>query len=150
MVRSEQIKSMEGENMLVKYSPGLLSPLFEDFLRSAETAQETDLIPRCDIVERENDYVVYAEIPGVAKDNMKVEFQNHLLTISGRKHPVERKENERYYRAERLYGTFSRSFRLGDEINTSKISAHYENGVLEVILPKNEKVLPRMVDIKVS
>jgi HSP20 family protein len=136
----------------MKYRPAesILNPFFEDFLRSELPTQEADLIPRCDVLERKNDYVIYAELPGAVKENLKVEYQNHLLTISGQKKPVLHQDSERFYRTERLYGTFSRSFRVGEEIDTGKINAEYENGVLEVTLPKTEKAQPKTVDIQVK
>ena len=138
--------------MLVQCHPrrNAFSPFFEDFFRADMPTQETDLTLRCDVLERQNDYVIYAEIPGVPKESVKVEIQDHLLTISGEKKMQERVEGERYNRTERRYGSFSRSFRVGDEVDASKIQAGYHDGVLEVILPKSEKAQPRTVDIRVN
>jgi len=138
--------------MLVKYRPAdsILSPFFEDFLRSDWPLSESDLSPRCDILERKDDYLILAEMPGVKKADFKVEFENNLLTIRGEKRIHEKKDGEKFYRVERLCGNFRRSFRLGDEIDSGKISAKYEDGILTVSLPKSEKVRRKAVEVKIN
>jgi HSP20 family protein len=138
--------------MLVKCQPHhrMMSPFFDNFLRLEQPAQETELAPRCDILERQTDYVINMEVPGVRKEDLKVEFKDHMIIISGLKKPPESAEGEHYNRTERLYGTFTRSFRVGEEIDGSNVSAAYHDGVLEVTLPKTEKALPKTVDIRVN
>jgi HSP20 family protein len=138
--------------MLVKCHPhaARLNPFFDNFLRMEAPTQDADLAPRCDVLERQSDYVINMEVPGMRKDDLKVEFKDHLLTISGLKKPPESAEGEKYNRTERLYGTFSRSFRVGEEIDATNISAGYHDGVLELVLPKTEKAQPRTVDIRIN
>ncbi len=138
--------------MLVKYSPmnALLSPFFDDFWNPGRADVECNLVPRTDIIERKDSYVIYAEMPGVSKDDFKVEIENSLLTISGKKNVPEKADDEQLYRSERQCGNYRRSFRLGDEINTGKINAKYENGVLKVVLTKADKVKPKSIEVKIN
>ncbi len=138
--------------MLVKYRPAdsFLSPFLHDFFRPGWPGVESDMVPRCDILERANDYLIQVEVPGIRKEDVKVEYKDHLLTISGEKKLEEDKEGEKFFCRERHYGAFSRTFRLGDEIDSNKINAKHENGVLQVHLPKSEQVQAKIVDVQVS
>jgi len=139
--------------MLVKYTPAesILKPFFDDFLSSdLAIRRQADLVPRCDILERQEDYVIYAEIPGARKEDVKLEFKNGLLTISGEKKIHEKTDGEKFYCVERVCGTFGRSFRLGEEINTDKINAQYEDGVIAVFLPKTEKAQPKSIEVQIK
>jgi len=139
--------------MLVNYAPSesTLSPFFDDFFASDLTARRSsELAPRCDILERENDYAIYAEIPGVPKDQVKVQYENGLLTLSGEKKIHEKHDGERFYKLERTCGSFSRSFRIGDEIDLEKINAKYDDGVLALFLPKTVKAKGQAIDVQVK
>lgn len=138
--------------MLVKYRPmsSFLSPFFDEFWSPSLTDRECYLSPRTDILERKNDYVIYAEMPGVSQDSFKVEVEDNLLTISGTKGIHQKEDGEQFYRTERTCGDYRRSFRLGDEIDTTKVSAKYQDGVLEVVLPKAQKAKPKNIEIKVN
>ncbi len=139
--------------MLVKYTPSesILNPYFDDFFASDLSARRSaELAPRCDILERKDDYAIFAEIPGVPRDQVKVQFENGLLTLSGEKKIHEKHDGERFYKLERVCGSFSRSFRLGDEIDSERISAKFDDGVLAVYLPKTTKATSRSVDIQVK
>ena len=137
--------------MLVKYRPvnSLMHTFFDDVWHPAHE-EECELSPRTDILERKDEYVIFAEMPGVSKDSFKVNLENNVLTIVGKKSIHEKIDGETYARVERQCGNYKRSFRLGDEINTGKIGAKYENGVLQVSLPKSEKAKPQSVEIKIS
>jgi HSP20 family protein len=95
---------------------------------------------RCDIYETDKDIVVEAEIPGVPKENVKVEIDGDMLRISGesRKERETRDEQRRFYVSERSYGNFSRSFTLPDTVDTNKIRAEHRHGCLEIRVPKKQ------------
>lgn len=97
---------------------------------------------RCDVHEDKDKYTVTAELPGVAKDEVRVSLDNGLLTISGDKKEEKVDESDRggrhLRRAERRYGSFSRSFRLPTASEADKVSAKFEHGVLSLIIPKIE------------
>ncbi len=103
--------------------------------------------PRIDISEDEKTYNVIAEIPGVKKDNIKITLQDNILTIEGEKKKEEEKSEKNYYRSERIYGSFKRSFTLPSQVDSEKVNAKYEDGTLRIVLnklepkPKNEKVI---------
>lgn len=92
---------------------------------------------RVDVHEAGNAYTVKADLPGVAKDAIHVDIDGNRVTIRAEvKRESEQKEGERVLRSERYYGAFARSFALADEVDEDKANAKFENGVLELTLPK--------------
>ncbi len=110
-----------------------------------------DWMPRVDVEERENDFEVSMDIPGVDKKDIKVSLDNKVLTIKGER-KVERNEEEegKYHCTERMYGSFQRSFTLPKSIDSKKIRARHENGVLTITLPKAEEAREREIEIEVK
>jgi len=90
-----------------------------------------------DIYEDGESVVVKAEIPGIKKENVNVELTSDSITLSGKKSGEERVEKKDYFRLERSYGSFTRSFQLPAETVTEKARAVFKDGVLEVRIPKN-------------
>ena len=127
---------------------------FEGFLRPVrplERASQGGLIPAVDISEDDERYVVRAELPGVKKQDISVTVEGGLLRISAEsKREHEEKENGRVIRQERHYGQYVRSLRLGTEVDEQKATAHYKDGVLQLILPKAESVKPRRIAVDVN
>ena len=104
--------------------------------------------PAVDVADQENAVVVRAEIPGCAADDIDISIHNDVLTISGeKKQTVEHKE-QGYYHVESAYGSFRRDIRLPSDVDSEKVEATTENGVLTVTLPKAEKAKPIKVQIK--
>lgn len=103
--------------------------------------------PRIDIHESQNEFVIEADLPGVSKENLRVEVEKNRLTISGTRVAEERKESpihlERYSRA-----TLVRSFTLGTDVNPDGIKAVMKDGVLTLTLPKVEQALPRRIEVR--
>ena len=102
--------------------------------------------PRADVVERDNHYQISVELPGIERDIVKVSVEGGVLTVSGENESEHKDEG--YYRLERRYGAFSRSFELPDGVDGEKIEASYKNGVLELSVPKAPEVMPRKIEIK--
>ena len=101
--------------------------------------------------EKEGVYLVTAELPGVARENLDVTINDGVLTINAeRKEEKKDERDDRVIRQERYYGKFVRSLRLGSDIDEGRIEAQYEDGVLKLSLPKTAEVKPRKVDIKVG
>jgi HSP20 family protein len=92
--------------------------------------------PRVDIVEDDGTYVIQADIPGVAKDDLKVTLDNGVLTIQGERKQEKEEENKRFHRVERLYGSFTRSFTLPDDADASALKATAREGQLSVTIPR--------------
>jgi len=102
-------------------------------LEPGETARRLKI----DVSEKDTDYRVLAEIPGVKKDEIQVDIEGDVVTISAEtRAEKDVKEGERVIHSERYYGKLSRSFRLGQEVDQTKASAKYTDGVLELTLPK--------------
>ena len=106
--------------------------------------------PKVDVTEDNDNLYVTAEVPGIDKKDVKVSVVGDVLTISGEKKTEQRDEKKNYYRVERNYGSFSRSFTLPAEVNVNNIAAEYKDGVLHVTLPKTEeaKIVEKQIDVK--
>lgn len=107
-------------------------------------------VPSCDIFEEGNEIVLRADLPGMKKEDIKIDLVNNVLTISGEKKEEEKVEKGKYYRYERRQGTFFRSFELPYEIETEKVKAHFEDGVLEVRLAKTHEMEGKTKKIPVT
>jgi HSP20 family protein len=95
--------------------------------------------PRVDIIENEKSFEIMVAVPGMNKEDFSIDINENYLTVSGeRKFTKERKENA-FRSIETQYGSFSRSFSLPENIDINKIEAEYKNGILEIVLPKDEK-----------
>eukprot|EP00027_Filamoeba_sp_ATCC50430_P000945 CAMPEP_0168554936 /NCGR_PEP_ID=MMETSP0413-20121227/8055_1 /TAXON_ID=136452 /ORGANISM="Filamoeba nolandi, Strain NC-AS-23-1" /LENGTH=156 /DNA_ID=CAMNT_0008585729 /DNA_START=32 /DNA_END=498 /DNA_ORIENTATION=+ len=107
--------------------------------------------PSCDIKETDKEYVLHAELPGVSKDDINIEVHEGVLTISGEKKKTKKESNEKFHRVERSYGKFVRSMTVPEELSADQIKARYENGVLEVTIPKPpKKEEPKPKRIKIA
>lgn len=106
--------------------------------------------PAVDISETAKEYTVKAELPGVKKEDVKVQVQNGVLTLSGERKIEREDKDEKYHRVERSYGSYSRSFVLPDNVAQDKISAECKEGVVTVRLPKTEITKTATTQIKVE
>jgi HSP20 family protein len=107
--------------------------------------------PRVDISEDEKNIFINAEIPGVKKEEIKISLQDNILTISGeKKSETEEKKDKNYYRSERVFGSFTRSFTLPEEINPDKVEAKFEEGILKIVIEKAspKEINERFINIK--
>jgi len=106
--------------------------------------------PACDIFEDKDQLKIVVELPGVKLEDVKLSIENNLLTIRGEKRQVAEETSERVHRYERIYGQFERAFALPTTVDSERVEAHFENGVLHVVLPKVERARPREIPVKVS
>ncbi|MGK9368931.1 Hsp20/alpha crystallin family protein [Melioribacter sp. Ez-97] len=109
--------------------------------------RESWVAPLVDIYETDNDYYLNAYLPGVTKENLKIKLEDEHLIIMGRIN-FDEAVNRKYVLKETETGNFYRSFKIGDSIDESNIEAHLENGILEIRLPKHERIKPRTIEIK--
>jgi HSP20 family protein len=107
-------------------------------------------IPAMDLVETEDEFVLRADLPGVNEDDVSIELENDVLTVSGHRKAEHETRGEGYYRVERASGSFARSLTLPEGVNAEAIKAGFEKGVLEVRIPKPEQRKPRKVAISVG
>ena len=106
--------------------------------------------PTVDVSDDKDNFYITAEIPGIAKEDVKVNIKNDTLTICGEKSVNKEDKEKNFYRAERVYGSFSRSFNLPEAVDKDKIKAEYKNGILTLVIPKKEEEKPKEIDIKIS
>jgi HSP20 family protein len=109
-----------------------------------------DWVPTVDISESEGEYVIKAELPEVKKEDVKVTVENGVLTIQGERRQEKEEKGTKFHRVERSYGSFLRSFTLPESVDEAGVKAEYKDGVLNLRLPKSEKVKPKAIDVKVA
>lgn len=108
----------------------------------------TDWMPAVDIREEPNRFVLRADVPGVDAKDIEITMENGTLTIRGHRQEIKEDEHDGFRRRERLHGEFFRRFMLPDSADAESIQAQSKNGVLEVVIPKEEKVQPRRIEVK--
>ena len=108
--------------------------------------------PLLELYENDKEYVVEAELAGLNQNDINVEIEDNILTISGEKKREEKKgsQDKGFYRSERFYGKFQRSVALPKNIIPEKIKATYKNGLLKISIPKNEDKKSTKIDVKVE
>jgi HSP20 family protein len=112
------------------------------------TRTGTTYVPRFDIVEHDDELVLYGDLPGVAPDALEIRFENSHLMIEGNVAP--RHQDHEFLYGEYGIGNFYREFQISEAIDNQKIAAELKNGVLKVTLPKAESVKPRRIEVKAS
>jgi HSP20 family protein len=129
----------------------LVGNLFDDLLAPREPAAHSPQVssPRIELVETDKTYLVHAELPGVAKEDIKVTVDQRLVSIEAEvKRETERKEGETVIHTERVVSKFARSFTLAAELDEAGTVAKLENGVLTLTLPKKEEKQPKQIAIQ--
>lgn len=126
----------EVEDMFRQYSP-----FFSRALRRFE-GDEAKWRPVADISETDTEYTIKAELPEVKKEDVKVSFEQGVLTISGERRQEKKQKDENEIRVESFYGSFSRSFSLPDNVDAKAIRAESKDGVLRVRIPKTTPSQP--------
>ena len=131
-----------------------MNKLFEDSLaRSTTPGQDLPIgawSPAVDILEKEDEIILKAELPGIALENVDLQIRDDTLILRGERHFDKETKKENYHRVERAYGTFSRSFTLPSIVDQSSIKAKLRDGILEVKLPKVQMTKPKAIPIDVK
>ena len=104
-------------------------------------------VPPVDIHEEKERIVITAELPGFKENDISITTENGMLTLSGERKFDKEENGKNYHRVERSYGRFARSFSLPNNVDREKIQAHFQNGLLQVELPKREDAKPRTIKI---
>ena len=123
-----------------------LFPQMSTFFDAEEKAGA--FIPSVNTREGEYAYHVEMDLPGVKKEDIKVDLSGNILTVSGERKTKEEVTEKDYYKCESRYGSFSRSFTLPEGIDTENLSASCEDGVLEVVIPKAPKETTKKIEVK--
>lgn len=120
-----------------------INRLFRDFPMS-ERSEGAMWAPRVDVSETDKNLIIHAELPGIPKEKINIDFNEGVLTISGERSEERREENATYHRMERSYGKFLRQFSVPHDVDPNSITASYKDGVLEVVIPKPEQKKTRI------
>jgi HSP20 family protein len=129
----------EMERALEDFFSRPFSPLGQARPPGTRRHEMGEINPSMDVYEEGDDVVVKAELPGMKKEDISVDFSDGTVIISGEKEQVERIERKNYHRVERSYGTFTRSTRMPVEVQANKAKATFKDGVLEIRVPKTEE-----------
>ena len=142
---------------LVKWNPArnlwnLNDDVFKTFFNEDRyLARNRDgYYPAVNIEENEDAYRVSIELPGMEKKDIKISFQDDVLTVSGEKKDQKEEKDRNYHYFERRFGKFERSFRIHTDVIVDKIDAGFKDGVLTVDMPKAEIVKPKEIEVKVK
>jgi HSP20 family protein len=141
---------------LVTFHPEqALDPFFnfnsDQFFNTKQNLWRTDaetISPKVNVTENENSFHLEAETPGMKDKDIGIEVHNGILTIKGHKENQSEKEKEHYHIREFNSQSFERSFKLSDRVDTDKVSAKIDNGVLKVDLPKHEQIKPKKIEVQ--
>ena len=107
-------------------------------------------VPPMDLVETEEHFVLRADLPGLSEEEVSIELEDNVLTLSGERKAEHEEGQEGYYRVERAFGTFSRSLTLPEGIDPEAVEATFDRGVLKIRIAKPEERKPRKVAISVG
>jgi HSP20 family protein len=142
LIRWEPLRELAAmQNDMSRFMNGLLEG-------NGRTSQSW--VPAVDVWETENELVYAFDLPGIPEDKIAVEFQDGALTVSAERERTNEVENDRFYRYERRFGTFSRAIGLPQDVTEEHVSADYKDGVLEIHVRKPEEKKPHRVQIGVG
>jgi HSP20 family protein len=147
LIRWEPVREL---NTLQSEMNRLFSGLFEAPVPGNGTGGVRRWIPAMDLVETDEQFVLRADLPGLSENDVNVELEHDVLTVSGERKSEHEERKEGYYRVERASGAFSRSLTLPEGVDPEGIKANFDHGVLEVRIPKPEERKPRKVAISVA
>ena len=125
----------------------------ETFARAFGDQKEVSLrtwVPPVDICETEDSLVLKAELPGIKPDDVEIRVEDNTLYLKGERKFEKEVKDENFHQVERSYGSFSRSFSLPSSIDSDKVKAEYQNGILILTMPKHEEAKPKTIKIDVS
>jgi HSP20 family protein len=109
-----------------------------------------DWVPPIDVQETDKEYLLNVELPGIKKEDVKVEVLEGVLTIEGERKQEKEEKGKRFHKVERTYGKFVRQFTLPTEVAADKVEAAFKDGMLNVHLPKTAVTKPTSVEVKVA
>ena len=125
----------------------LFNTFFDQPAATGRTSNGRRWLPAMDLVETDDHYVLRADLPGLSDDDVNVQLEANVLTISGERKAEHETNQEGYYRLERAFGPFARSLTLPEGVDPDGVQAHFDRGVLEILIPKPEQKKPRRVQI---
>ncbi len=131
------------------FGPGWLAPGFESGLDRLGNLASNAWAPQVEVMERDNKLVVRADLPGMLKDDIKIDLEDNSLVIRGERKSEREEDEEGYYRSERSYGSFYRRIPLPSGVNTEEANADFRNGVLEITMPTSKRTEEKRREIEI-
>lgn len=111
---------------------------------------ESGLFPKLDVTESDKNVTVKADIPGIEREDVEVYLDGRLLTVKGERKQEKEDKGENYHRAERSYGSFSRTVELPAEVDESDVDASYKDGILKVVMKKTKESESKKIEVKAA
>jgi len=127
---------------------GEMDRFFENLNETPQLFDEKGFSPVCEVIETDSDYKLSFDLPGLKKDEIKIEMKDNVLSVFGERKREKTEKKEKVQRYERSYGYFRRSFSLPTSVVAEKIAAKYDNGVLELTVPKAELAKPKTIEVQ--
>ena len=132
-----------------------LNSIFHDFARpadnnSSESLATGNFVPAVDVYENETGLTLKLEVPGIKQEDLDIRVENQTLTVKGERRFEASEKEENFHRIERRFGTFTRSFTLPQMVDTGKVNATYENGVLNIAIAKKAEAKPKQIKVEVN
>lgn len=129
-----------------------LANLFENFAEGTgkDQLQAGTFIPPVDVYEDEHNVVLKLEVPGVNEQDLDIQLENNTLTVKGERKFEKEEKEENFHRIERRYGSFVRTFRLPNIVDSEKVEAHYDKGVLRISVAKKAEAKPKQIKVGVG
>ncbi len=124
-----------------------MDTFFNGELGRGEELSNRSWRPAVDIRETEDAYQVHAELPGLTKDDIQITIENNVLKLSGERRFEKDTKEEEYHRIERAYGSFTRAFSLPSRVDSERVEASFQDGILTVTVPKAAEARPRKIEI---
>jgi len=129
-------------NNVNDFAPTSFSNLIDRFFNESVArsgGSSYSFVPKVDVLETEKAFLVHVAVPGVSKEDFKIDLNDNYLTVSGERKFKNEKKDHNFHSVETQYGSFSRSFSLPENVDAAGINAQYNNGILEINVPKDEK-----------
>lgn len=139
---------LSNQNPLQEEIKQVFDRFFGDVDTDASSVVTSQWVPRVDIKEEPERFVILADLPGMDPSQIEVNMDKGMLSIRGERQAEEKTENERYSRVERAHGVFYRRFALPESANPDGIAASGRNGVLEISIPKRPETTPRRITVQ--
>lgn len=127
--------------------PGSFNSLLNSFFEDSGIRSSFNFMPQADILDKGDKYEIHLVLPGVKKEDIKISIEGDMLNIEGERKTEINEEKEKYVRREFSYGKFSRSFNVS-QLDTSRVEAAFENGILNISIPKSKVEKTSVIEIK--
>lgn len=126
-----------------------MNQMFPVAVRRNEDATFADWAPAVDVQETDKEYLIKADLPEIKKDDMKIAIDDGVLSMEGERKQEKEEKNKKFHKVERIYGKFVRRMALPSDVDETKVTAEFKDGVLNVHLPKSATAKPHSVDVKI-